>query len=48
MTDKDVAVYTKLTAEYSDLMLLTGASWTPQIDTRMKEIRETIAKMKVR
>lgn len=48
MTDKDVAVYTRLVAEYSDLLLLTGKNWTPQVDTRMKEIRESIAKMKVR
>lgn len=45
---EEVADYTKLVAEYSDLLLCTGASWTPQIEMRMEEIRKEIAKMKVR
>lgn len=45
---KEVADYTRLVAEYSALLLCTGASWTPKVDVRMKEIRKEIAKMKVR
>lgn len=45
---KEVADYTRLVAEYSGLLLCTGASWTPQVETRTKEIRKEIAEMKVR
>lgn len=45
---KEVADYTRLVAEYSNLLLHTGVSWTPQVGMRMEEIRKEIAKMKVR
>lgn len=45
---EQIADYTRLVAEYSTLLLCTGASWTPEVDVRMKEIRKEIAKMKVR
>lgn len=45
---KEVANYTRLVAEYSDLLLHTGASWTSQMEARTEELGKEIAKMKER
>ncbi len=45
---KEIANYTRLVAEYSDLLLHTGASWTPEMEAKTEEIGKKIAEMKVR